>query len=48
MESQLNIVSQNRMESLKCASLVLHVRIYRSYLLMKFLECDSINSKENI
>ena len=29
IESQT--VSQNRMESLKCASIVLHIRIYRSY-----------------
>ena len=36
------------MESLKCASLVLHIRIYRSQLLMKFRGCNSINSKENI
>ena len=36
------------MESLKCASLVLHIRIYRCKLLMKFRECDSFNSKENI
>ena len=36
------------MESLTCASLVLHIRIYRCKLLMKFRECDSINSKENI
>ena len=36
------------MESLTCASLVLHIRIYRCKLLMKFRECDSIYSKENI
>ena len=30
IESQLNIVSKNRMESLKCTSLVPHMRIYRS------------------
>ena len=48
IESQLSIVSLNRMESLKCASFVLRIRIYRSELLMKFRECDSINSKENI
>ena len=48
IESQLDIVSENRMESLTCASLVLHIRIYRCKLLMKFRECDSINSKENI
>ena len=36
------------MESLKCASLVLHIRIYRSQLLIKFRGCDSIYSKENI
>ena len=48
IESRLNIVSYNHMESLKCASLVFHIRIYRCKLLMKFRECDSINSKENI
>ena len=48
IESQLDIVSENRMESLTCASLVLHIRIYRCKLLMKFRECDSIYSKENI
>ena len=36
------------MESSKCALLVLHIRIYRSLLLIKFRECDSVNSKENI
>ena len=36
------------MESLKCASLVLHIRIYRSKFLMKSRECDSINPQENI
>ena len=35
------------MESSKCASFVLHIRIYRWKLLMKFREYDSINSKEN-
>ena len=46
IESQLNSVSENRMESSKCASFVLHIRIYR-WKLLKFRECDSINSKEN-
>ena len=32
------------MESLKCASLVLHIRIYRCQLRMKFEESYSINS----
>ena len=37
------------MEILKCASLVLHIRIYRCELLMKFRECaGSVNLKENI
>ena len=31
------------MESLKCASLVLHIRIYRFKLLLKFQEHYSIN-----
>ena len=31
IESQSSIVPYNGMESLKCASLVLHIRIYRSY-----------------
>ena len=48
IESQLNTLSENRMESSKCASFVLHIRIYRWKLLMKFREYDSINSKENI
>ena len=34
--------------SLKCASLVLYIRICPSLLLLKFRECDSITSKENI
>ena len=49
IESQLNIVSLNGMGILKCASLVLHIRIFRCELLMKFWECaGSVNSKENI
>ena len=39
IESQLSIVSKNSMESLKCVSLVPHIRIYW----MKFRVCDSQN-----
>ena len=48
IKSPSSIVSQSRTESLKCASLVQHIRIYLSYLLIKFRGCDSSNSKENI
>ena len=36
IESQLSIVSQNCMESLKCASVMLHIRI------LSFLTSDKI------